>query len=127
MTRALLLAGLFLVGVAVGLLGAFVQAARWVTAWPWGQLVIPWGLVMVLILLLALIRGGAWLVRSRFGAWALLVGWLMGTIVMSTQSRSGDLALLGDQFSDRDAAKTPLTGTHATTQKGFHLIRPRAS
>lgn len=95
MTRALLLAGLFLVGVVVGLLGAFVQAARWVTAWPWGQLVIPWGLVMVLILLLALIRGGAWLVRSRFGAWALLGGWLMGTIVMSTQSRSGDLALLG--------------------------------
>lgn len=95
MTRALLLAALFLIGVAVGLLGAFVQAARWVTAWPWGQLVIPWGLVMVLILLLALIRGGAWLVRSRFGAWALLVGWLMGTIVMSTQSRSGDLALAG--------------------------------
>ena len=95
MTRALLLAGLFLVGVAVGLLGAFVQAARWATAWPWGQLVIPWGLVMVLILLLVLIRGGAWLVRSRFGAWALLLGWLMGTIVMSTQSRSGDLALAG--------------------------------
>lgn len=95
MTRALLLAALFLIGVAVGLVGAFVQAARWVTAWPWGQLVIPWGLVMVLILLLALIRGGAWLVRSRFGAWALLVGWLMGTIVMSTQSRSGDLALAG--------------------------------
>lgn len=95
MTRALLLAALFLIGVAVGLVGAFVQAARWVTAWPWGQLVIPWGLVMVLILLLALIRGGAWLVRSRFGAWALLVGWLMGTIVMSSQSRSGDLALAG--------------------------------
>ena len=95
MTRALLLAGLFLVGVAVGLLGAFVQAARWVTAWPWGQLVIPWGLVMVLILLLALIRGGAWLVRTRFGGWAVLAGWLAGTVVMSTESPAGDLALAG--------------------------------
>jgi hypothetical protein len=94
-TRALLLAALFLVGVAVGLVGAFVQAARWVTAWPWGQLVIPWGMALMLLLLLLLIRGGAWLVRTRFGGWAVLAGWLAGTVVMSTESPAGDLALAG--------------------------------
>ncbi len=95
MTRALLLAALFLVGVAVGLLGAFVQAARWVTAWPWGQISIPWGMALMLLLLLLLIRGGAWLVRTRFGGWAVLAGWLAGTILMSTESPAGDLALAG--------------------------------
>ncbi|GDX32957.1 hypothetical protein LBMAG15_18920 [Actinomycetes bacterium] len=95
MTRALLLAALFGIGLATGCLGAFVQANRWVTTWPWGQLVVPWGMVLVLLLLLLLIRGAAWLVRSRFGAWTLLAGWLVGTIVMSTRSPSGDLALAG--------------------------------
>ncbi len=95
MTRLLLLAAAFLVGLATGLLGAFVQANRLVTAWPWGQLVIPWGAALMLLLLLALIRGGAWLLRSRLGAWSVLTGWLVGTIVMLTQSPSGDLALAG--------------------------------
>ncbi|MSO27288.1 MAG: hypothetical protein EXQ60_04390 [Candidatus Nanopelagicales bacterium] len=93
--RVLLLAALFVIGLVTGLLGAFVQANRWVTAWPWGQLVVPWGVALVLLLLLILIRGGAWLVHSRFGAWTLLAGWLVGTMVMSTQSPSGDLALSG--------------------------------
>lgn len=95
MTRVLWLIALFVIGVSTGLLGAFVQAARWVTGWPWGQLVIPWGLVLVFLILLVLIRGGAYLVRSRLGAWTMLAGWLVGTIVMSTESPSGDLALSG--------------------------------
>ncbi|MDA3022102.1 MAG: DUF6113 family protein [Actinomycetota bacterium] len=95
MTRVLLLAALFVIGLATGLLGAFVQANRLVTTWPWGQLVVPWGVALVVLLLLILIRGGAWLVRSRLGAWAVLTGWLSGTILMSTQSPSGDLALAG--------------------------------
>ena len=95
MTRLLLLAALFVIGLATGLLGAFVQASRLVTTWPWGQLVVPWGVALVALLLLVLIRGGAWLLRSRLGAWSVLTGWLLGTIVMSTPSPSGDLLLAG--------------------------------
>ena len=68
MTRLLLLAALFVIGLATGLLGAFVQASRLVTTWPWGQLVVPWGVALVVLLLLVLIRGGAWLLRSRLWA-----------------------------------------------------------
>jgi len=58
-------------------------------------LVIPWGMALMLLILLLLIRGGAWLVRTRFGGWAVLAGWLAGTVVMSTESPAGDLALAG--------------------------------
>ena len=95
MIRPLLLVVLLMLGLAIGLLGAFEQAGRWVTAWPWGQIVIPWGMALMLLLLVLLIRGGAWLVRTRFGGWVVLAGWLACTIYLTTESPSGDLVLAG--------------------------------
>lgn len=87
--------GLLLVGAVVGLIGAFLQASRLVETTPWGQVIIPWGLVFVIIVLVVTIRGGAWAGRSRIGAWAVFVGWLLATIAMAGESPSGDLALSG--------------------------------
>ena len=83
------------VGLVTGLVGGFLQASRTVTPGPWGVLIVPWGLVITIILLLVLIRGGAWLTTSRWGAGSVLVGWLIATIALSTESPSGDLALSG--------------------------------
>ncbi len=95
MIRAVQLVGIFLVGVLVGLIGAFVQADRFIISVPWGVLVVPWGMVFVILVLVIVIRGATWLIESRWGGSALLTGWIAATIVMSAESPSGDLALSG--------------------------------
>ena len=82
-------------GVAIGTVGAFVQAQRSLVDLPWGQATIPWGVPLVWIALLAGIRGGTWGLRTRWGGWAVLAGWLVATIGFSAESTSGDLALSG--------------------------------
>ena len=83
------------VGLLVGLIGAFLQANRFVINVPWGLLVVPWGMVFVIAVLAFAIRGGAGFVMSRWGAMALFMGWILATIVMAGESPSGDLALSG--------------------------------
>lgn len=82
-------------GAVLGVAGAFVQAHRGVLEVPWGVLVVPWGVPLVWLALLAGIRGGAWLVRTRWGGWSVMVGWLVATVALATESPSGDLALSG--------------------------------
>lgn len=78
-----------MVGAVIGLIGAFVQADRLLI----GTVAIPWGTVLVLVVLVLVTRGGVWLLVSRWGGFAVLLGWLSLTIVMSADSPSGDLAL----------------------------------
>ena len=84
-----------IVGLVLGLAGAFVQAQRAIVELPWGLTPIPWGVPVVWIALVSGIRGGAWLVRSRWGAWAVAVGWLAATVLLSAETGSGDVALSG--------------------------------
>jgi len=88
-------AGLAVLGIVIGLIGAFVQADRAIINAPWGLLVIPWGMVVVIAVLVMVIRGASWLVGSRWGGATLLTGWIVATIVMSAESPSGDLAISG--------------------------------
>lgn len=89
------LAGLLLLGIVLGLTGAFVQAQRALVDTPWGLATIPWGLALTWIALLAAIRAGAWAVGTRWGAWSVLVGWLAATVFLAADSPSGDVALSG--------------------------------
>ena len=86
---------LFPAGAVLGIAGAFVQAHRGVLEVPWGVLVVPWGVPLVWLALLAGIRGGAWLVHTRWGAWSVMLGWLTATIALAAETPSGDLALSG--------------------------------
>lgn len=83
------------VGLLVGLIGAFVQAERFIVSVPWGLLVLPWGMVLVIVALVMVIRGATWFVLSRWGGMALFLGWIIATIAMAGESPSGDLALSG--------------------------------
>ena len=56
------------IGFAMGLIGSFLQASRMIVFGPWGVLILPCGLVLAIVLLLVLVRGGAWLASSRRGA-----------------------------------------------------------
>lgn len=91
--RVLRATGVALAGLAIGIIGGFVQASRSDVRLPWGVVVVPWGVVVVLVVLIIAIRGAAWLLRSRLGAWLLFGGWIAGTIIMAGESPSGDTAI----------------------------------
>lgn len=82
-----------LAGVLVGSIGAFVQATR--DVWQIGTTVIavPWGLVVMLILVVCTVRGSALLLGTRGGGWAALAGWLGATVLFAVDSPSGDVAI----------------------------------
>jgi hypothetical protein len=84
-----------LAGLLVGLLGAYVQAMRYVWDSPWGYVVIPWGALLVLLVLVLTVRGSAWLAMTRWSAWAAFLGWLVITLVLSSESPGGSVALSG--------------------------------
>ena len=129
--------GLVVVGLGVGLIGSFLQATREIVGLPWGQVVVPWGMIAVVMTVIIVIRGGAWLVRSRAGGWAVFAGWLVATIVMSAESPSGDLAisgggrqmtyLLGGVILGAAAATFPISGrsSHTISRERLHLVDPQ--
>jgi hypothetical protein len=82
-------------GLLVGLLGAYVQAMRHVWDSPWGYVVIPWGVLLVLLVLVLTVRGAAWLAMTRWAASAAFLGWLVMTLVLSSESPGGSVALSG--------------------------------
>ena len=84
-----------LAGLLVGLLGAFVQAMRYIWDSPWGYVVIPWGALLAMLVLVLTVRGSAWLAMTRWSGWAAFLGWLAMTIVLSSESPGGSVALSG--------------------------------
>ncbi len=89
--RGAVVAGALAVGVVVGVVGAFVQAQRALV----GPVSVPWGLALTWLVLLVLVRGAAWAAGSRWGSWALVVGWLAATVALTAESPSGDIAISG--------------------------------
>jgi len=84
-----------LVGIVVGVLGAYVLAMRYVWDSPWGVVVIPWGALLVMLVLVLTVRGAAWLAMTRWAGWAAFLGWLAMTILLSSESPGGSVALSG--------------------------------
>lgn len=81
------------VGLLIGLLGAFVQAHRSILIFSDRYLVIPWGVLIVLGVLIASIRGVALASSSRAAAWLVLAGWIVVTIFLANETAGGDIAV----------------------------------
>ena len=79
--------------MAIGVTGAFIQAHRSVVVLNDGYVVVPWGVAIVLAVLLVCIRAAATITRLRAGAWLVLGGWLTMTFYLATETASGDLAV----------------------------------
>ena len=87
--KVMLLLASLLVGLVVGVIGAFLQAARLLIAgWT-----LPWGLVVSLVALLVLIRGAVEIAQSRWAGWLLFAGWLAATLAFAAQLPSGALVI----------------------------------
>jgi hypothetical protein len=80
-------------GLVIGLAGGFVQAHRLIWIFDGRYLVVPWGAVIVVVVLLVAIRGAAKVMQRRSAAWFVLVGWLIMTFFLATETTSGDLAV----------------------------------
>lgn len=82
--------GFLLAGGLLGAVLAFWQAARMTL----GPITIPWGAVVAVIVLIAVIRIAVQALDSRWGGWAVFTGWLLGTIALATQTPwAGDLII----------------------------------
>jgi hypothetical protein len=82
-------AGLLLGGIVLGLFGTVLMAAR-VTV---RGVVVPWGLILSMLAVLACVRGAAWLVGSRRGAALVGLGWVLPTFAFTTANPGGDILL----------------------------------
>lgn len=82
-----------LVGVLIGMTGAFVQAHRSVWLFDGRYVVIPWGAVIVVVVLLLAIRAAATLTGLRAAAWLLLGGWVAMTVFLASETAGGDIAV----------------------------------
>lgn len=87
--RAMGLVSCALLGVLVGTVGAFVQAARAQVA----GMTIPWGLVLMLLLLLAAVRLGVEATQTRWGGWCVFAAWLLATVAFAAELPSGALVI----------------------------------
>jgi hypothetical protein len=77
--RVLAYLGCLLVGLAIGIAGAFLQGARFLV----GGVTLPWGLVVALVALLVLVRAGIEITRSRWGGWIVLLAWIAATVAFA--------------------------------------------
>jgi hypothetical protein len=82
-------AGLLVGGLALGLFGTVLAAARTTVR----GTTVPWGVVLVLVTVLACVRGAAWLLGSRRGAALVGLGWVLPTLAFATTNPGGDVLL----------------------------------
>ena len=91
--RSLSLVAATVAGMVIGLAGGFVQAHRSVLLLDGRYLVFPWGVLIVVVVLLVAIRAAAKLLHMRSAGWLVLGGWLAVTFFLATETPAGDIAV----------------------------------
>ncbi len=91
--RVLTLLGFVLMGFAIGVAGAFIQAQRFILSIGDFVVVIPWGTALLLIAITFLSRLATVSARTRWAGWLFFSCWLAATVLLSADSPSGDLAI----------------------------------
>jgi len=91
--RAFSLVAATVAGMLIGVAGGFVQAHRSVWIFDGRYVVVPWGVLIVVAVLVVAIRGAAIVVRMRSASWLVLGGWLAVTLFLATETPWGDIAV----------------------------------
>lgn len=92
-SRIVSLVAVTVAGMVIGLVGGFVQAHRSVWLIDGRYLVVPWGVLIVVVVLLIAIRSAAKVLHMRSAGWLVLGGWLAVTFFLATETASGDIAV----------------------------------
>ena len=92
-SRVFSLVAVTVVGMVIGVAGGFVQAHRSVVLIDGRYLVFPWGVLIVVVVLLIAIRAAAKLLHLRSAGWLVLGGWLAVTFLLATETPAGDIAV----------------------------------
>ena len=72
-------------GVMVGVVGAFMQTQRVITAVGEYVIVLPWGLLVMLTVLWFVTRFATLATGTSWGAWLFFTGWLAATILLAAE------------------------------------------
>lgn len=80
---------LVVLGVLIGLVGAVVASARTTI----GGVVVPWGTVLMLVVLPVVVRAAVWQSASRAAGMALAAGWFVATGAALTLAPGDDVLL----------------------------------
>ena len=83
--------GLLVLGLVIGVVGAVVSAARTTV----GSVMVPWGLILLLVLLPTFARAVAWSTGTRAAAALFAAGWAVATAA-AVIVRPGDDVLFPD-------------------------------
>lgn len=95
MVRIAAALGAVVMGLLLGIAGAFLQAQRIVITFNDVYAVLPWGAVLAGLTTLVVIRLVVVGSRRRTFGWLVLAGWLVITLGLATVSPSGDIAVSG--------------------------------
>lgn len=87
--RLPVLAGLAVGGLMLGLVGVGVLSLERTI----GSVTVPWGAALAVLGVVASVRGSAYLVGSRRGGAAVLLGWLVPTLAFSAVNPGNDVVL----------------------------------
>jgi len=85
--------GFVLMGFAIGVTGAFIQAQRFILSFGDFVVVIPWGTVLLLIVIAVVTRLATVATGTRWAGWLFFTCWLAATVLLAADSPSGDLAI----------------------------------
>ena len=88
--RLVLHAAALLAGLAAGVLGSFAHRLH--------LSVLPWGLLVALILTAAVLAASGRALRSRTGAWAAALGWVLAVFQLAAPRPEGDLVVTGNSW-----------------------------
>jgi hypothetical protein len=91
--RVLILTGFVLMGFAIGVAGAFIQAQRVILVIGDFVIVIPWGTALMLVAIILTTRLATIASGTRWAGWLFFTCWLAATVLLSADSPSGDLAI----------------------------------
>ncbi|MGB7982909.1 MAG: DUF6113 family protein [Candidatus Nanopelagicales bacterium] len=82
-------ASLLVLGLFLGFVGAMLQTYTNLI----GSVTLPSGAILGIVTIVLVARAGAWWVGSRWGAFAVALGWLSASLIMGSQTAAGDLIL----------------------------------